>query len=83
MAATEFRDIEGVRFANGLATQVANLPGTPLPYSAGLLEHYLGLPSNSAGKIVCALRNDGGIPTGVIIVSNGSNWFYKLISTSV
>lgn len=81
MAMTEFKDVDGVKFVNGVATKVVEFAIGAPPSAAGF-EANLGPVADNAGKIFFCVKT--GVPnTAYFVTSNGTHWFYKDVSLSV
>lgn len=77
--ATQFKDIDGVRFTNGVATAVntANVSATP---TAAELVAALGSAASQAGKIY--IQDDNGADTTVrLVISDGTSYFFTAALT--
>lgn len=81
MAMTEFKDVDGVKFTNGVATKVATL-SLSSPPSASEFTGEFGAASLHAGKIFFCVKT-GAASTAYFVTSNGTDWFYKSVSLSL
>ena len=71
--ATQFKDIDGVRFTNGVATKV-DVSDVTTPTAAELISAF-GSAASQAGKVF--IQDDDGADTAVkLIVSNGTSYFF-------
>lgn len=78
--ATQFRDVDGVRFVNGIATAV-NTANVTTP-TRSELETALGLAPSQVGKII--IQDDAGGDTTVkLVVSNGTSYFFVALTKAV
>jgi len=75
--ATQFKDIDGVRFTNGVATAV-NTANVTTPTAAELIAAF-GTAASQAGKIF--IQDDNGADTTVkLVVSNGTSYFFAALT---
>jgi hypothetical protein len=75
--ATQFKDIDGVRFTNGVATAV-NTANVTTPTAAELVTA-LGSAASQAGKVY--IQDDNGADTTVkLVVSNGTSYFFVALT---
>lgn len=75
--ATQFKDVDGVRVTNGVATAV-NTANVTTP-TAAELEAALGTAASQVGKIV--IQDDAGADTTVkLVVSNGTSYYYVALT---
>jgi hypothetical protein len=78
--ATQFKDIDGVRFTNGVATAV-NTANVTTPTAAELIAAF-GTAASQAGKVF--IQDDNGADTTVkLIVSNGTSYFFAALTKAV
>jgi hypothetical protein len=78
--ATQFKDIDGVRFTNGVATAV-NTADVTTPTAAELIAA-LGSAASQAGKVY--IQDDNGADTTVkLVVSNGTSYFFVALTKAV
>jgi hypothetical protein len=75
--ATQFKDIDGVRFTNGVATAV-NTANVTTPTAAELIAAF-GTAASQAGKVF--IQDDNGADTTVkLIVSNGTSYYFAALT---
>lgn len=75
--ATQFRDLDGVRAVNGIATAV-NTADVTTPTAAELIAAF-GSAASQVGKIF--IQDDNGANTTVkLVVSNGSSYFFAALT---
>jgi hypothetical protein len=75
--ATQFRDLDGVRAVNGIATAV-NTANVTTPTAAELVTAF-GSAASQIGKVF--IQDDNGADTTVkLIVSNGSSYFFAALT---
>jgi hypothetical protein len=75
--ATQFKDIDGVRFTNGVATAV-NTANVTTPTAAELVSAF-GSAASQAGKVY--IQDDNAADTTVkLIVSNGTSYFFVALT---
>lgn len=75
--ATQFRDLDGVRAVNGIATAV-NTANVTTPTAAELIAAF-GSAASQIGKVF--IQDDNGADTTVkLIVSNGSSYFFAALT---
>lgn len=78
--ATQFRDLDGVRAVNGIATAV-NTADVTTPTNAELVAA-LGSAASQVGKVI--IQDDAGANTTVkLVVSNGSSYFFVALTKAV
>jgi hypothetical protein len=78
--ATQFRDLDGVRVVNGIATAV-NTADVTTPTNAELVAA-LGSAASQVGKVI--IQDDAGANTTVkLVVSNGSSYFFAALTKAV
>ena len=78
--ATQFKDVDGVRVTNGVATAV-NTADVTTPTSAELVSAF-GSAASQVGKIF--IQDDaGGNTTVKLVVSNGSSYFYAALTKAL
>ena len=78
--ATQFRDLDGVRAVNGIATAV-NTADVTTPTNAELVAA-LGSAASQVGKVI--IQDDAGANTTVkLVVSNGSSYFFAALTKAV
>jgi hypothetical protein len=78
--ATQFRDLDGVRAVNGIATAV-NTADVTTPTNAELVAA-LGSAASQVGKVI--IQDDNGANTTVkLVVSNGSSYFFAALTKAV
>lgn len=71
--ATQFRDVDGVRAVNGIATAV-NTENVTTPTAAELVSAF-GSAASQVGKIF--IQDDNGANTTVkLVVSNGTSYYF-------
>lgn len=74
MAQTEFKDVDGVRVVNGIATKVSTANVSPTP-SKGELISAFGPVLNKPGLV--GVLDDAGAGTAVYMVCcSGSEYYY-------
>ena len=70
--ATQFKDVDGIRFVNGVATAV-NTANVTTPTAAELIAA-LGSAASQVGKVY--IQDDNGADTTVkLVVSNGTSYY--------
>ena len=75
--ATQFKDVDGVRVVNGVATKV-DTSNVTTPTAAELIAAF-GSAASQAGKVF--IQDDNGADTTVkLIVSNGTSYFYVALT---
>jgi hypothetical protein len=75
--ATQFRDVDGVRATNGIATAV-NTANVTTPTAAELVSAF-GSAASQVGKIF--IQDDNNADTTVkIVVSNGSSYYFVALT---
>jgi hypothetical protein len=75
--ATQFKDIDGVRFTNGVATKV-DVSNVTTPTAAELIAAF-GTAASQAGKVF--IQDDNGADTTVkLIVSNGTSYYFAALT---
>jgi hypothetical protein len=75
--ATQFKDVDGVRFANGVATAV-NTANVTTPTAAELIAAF-GSAASQVGKVV--IQDDAGADTTVkLVVSNGTSYYFVALT---
>lgn len=78
--ATQFRDLDGVRVVNGIATAV-NTANVTTPTAAELIAA-LGSAASQVGKVF--IQDDNGADTTVkLVVSNGTSYFFAALTKAV
>jgi len=78
--ATQFKDIDGVRFTNGVATKV-DVSDVTTPTAAELVAAF-GSAASQAGKVF--IQDDAGGDTTVkLVVSNGTSYFFAALTKAV
>jgi hypothetical protein len=78
--ATQFKDVDGVRFVNGVATAV-NTADVTTPTAAELVTA-LGSAASQVGKVF--IQDDAGANTTVkLVVSNGTSYFFVAMTKAV
>lgn len=78
--ATQFRDVDGVRAVNGIATAV-NTADVTTPTAAELVSAF-GSAASQVGKIF--IQDDNGANTTVkLVVSNGSSYYFAALTKAV
>jgi hypothetical protein len=74
--ATQFRDLDGVRAVNGIATAV-NTANVTTPTAAELIAAF-GSAASQIGKVF--IQDDNGADTTVkLIVSNGTSYYFAAL----
>lgn len=75
--ATQFRDLDGVRVVNGVATAV-NTANVTTPTAAELIAAF-GSAASQIGKVF--IQDDNGADTTVkLIVSNGTSYYFAALT---
>ncbi len=75
--ATQFRDVDGVRAVNGIATAI-NAANVTTPTAAELISAF-GSAASQIGKVF--IQDDAGADTTVkLVVSNGSSYFFAALT---
>jgi hypothetical protein len=75
--ATQFRDLDGVRAVNGIATAV-NTANVTTPTAAELIAAF-GSAASQIGKVF--IQDDNGADTTVkLIVSNGTSYYFAALT---
>lgn len=75
--ATQFRDLDGVRVVNGIATAV-NTANVTTPTAAELIAAF-GSAASQIGKVF--IQDDNGADTTVkLIVSNGTSYYFAALT---
>lgn len=75
--ATQFKDVDGVRFVNGVATAV-NTANVTTPTAAELVSA-LGSAASQVGKVY--IQDDNGADTTVkLVVSNGTSYYFVALT---
>lgn len=75
--ATQFKDVDGVRVTNGVATKI-DTSNVTTPTAAELVAAY-GSAASQAGKVF--IQDDNGADTTVkLVVSNGTSYFYAALT---
>jgi hypothetical protein len=75
--ATQFRDLDGVRAVNGIATAV-NTANVTTPTAAELVTAF-GSAASQIGKVF--IQDDNGADTTVkLIVSNGTSYYFAALT---
>ena len=75
--ATQFKDVDGVRVANGVATAV-NTANVTAPTAAVLVSAF-GSAASQVGKIF--IQDDDGADTTVkLVVSNGASYYFVALT---
>lgn len=75
--ATQFKDVDGVRFANGVATKV-DVSNVTTPTAAELISAF-GSAASQSGKVF--IQDDNNADTTVkLVVSNGTSYFYVALT---
>lgn len=75
--ATQFRDVDGVRAVNGIATAI-NAADVTTPTAAELISAF-GSAASQIGKVF--IQDDAGANTTVkLVVSNGSSYFFAALT---
>ena len=75
--ATQFRDVDGVRAVNGIATAI-NAANVTTPTAAELISAF-GSAASQVGKVF--IQDDAGADTTVkLVVSNGSSYFFAALT---
>lgn len=75
--ATQFKDVDGVRFVNGVATKV-DTSNVTTPTAAELIAAY-GSAASQVGKVF--IQDDNGADTTVkLVVSNGTSYFFVALT---
>ena len=75
--ATQFRDVDGVRAVNGIATAI-NAANVTTPTAAELISAF-GSAASQIGKVF--IQDDAGANTTVkLVVSNGSSYFFAALT---
>ena len=75
--ATQFKDVDGVRVVNGVATKV-DTSNVTTPTAAELVAAF-GSAASQAGKVF--IQDDNGADTTVkLVVSNGTSYFYVALT---
>ena len=75
--ATQFRDVDGVRAVNGIATAI-NAADVTTPTAAELISAF-GSAASQIGKVF--IQDDAGADTTVkLVVSNGSSYFFAALT---
>jgi len=71
--ATQFKDVDGVRVVNGVATAV-NTANVTTPTAAELVSAF-GSAASQVGKIF--IQDDNGADTTVkLVISNGTSYYF-------
>ncbi|NDD53807.1 hypothetical protein EBZ39_07995 [bacterium] len=77
--ATQFKDVDGVRFVNGVATKVDTSNVSATPTAAELVAAY-GSAASQVGKVF--IQDDNGADTTVrLVVSDGTSYFFTAALT--
>lgn len=75
--ATQFKDVDGVRVTNGVATKI-DTSNVTTPTEAELVAA-LGSAASQVGKIV--IQDDNGADTTVkLVVSNGTSYYFVALT---
>jgi hypothetical protein len=75
--ATQFKDVDGVRVANGVATRV-DKSNVTTPTAAELVAAF-GSAASQEGKVF--IQDDNGADTTVkLVVSNGTSYFFAALT---
>ena len=78
--ATQFRDVDGVRAVNGIATAI-NAADVTTPTAAELISAF-GSAASQIGKVF--IQDDAGANTTVkLVVSNGSSYFFAALTKAI
>lgn len=80
MAMTEFKDVDGVKVTNGVATKVDTSDVTT-PTAAELVAAF-GTAASQAGKVFIQDDN-GGDTTVKLVVSNGTSYYFAALTKAV
>ena len=80
MAMTEFKDVDGVKVTNGVATKVDTSDVTT-PTDAELVAAF-GTAASQAGKVFIQDDN-GGDTTVKLVVSNGTSYYFAALTKAV
>lgn len=76
--ATQFKDVDGVRVTNGVATAV-NTADLTVPPTQGELATTFGSAASQVGKIF--IHDEAGANTTVkLVVSNGSSYYFVALT---
>lgn len=77
MAMTEFKDVDGIKVVNGVATKI-DTSNVTTPTEAELIAAY-GSAASQAGKVF--IQDDNGANTAVkLVVSNGTSYFFAALT---
>jgi hypothetical protein len=75
--ATQFKDVDGVRFTQGVATKV-DVSNVTTPTAAELIAAF-GTAASQAGKVF--IQDDNNADTTVkLVVSNGTSYFFVALT---
>lgn len=78
--ATQFKDVDGVRVVNGVATAV-NTANVTTPTAAELIAAF-GSAASQVGKVF--IQDDNGADTTVkLVVSNGTSYYFAAFTKAV
>lgn len=78
--ATQFKDVDGVRVVNGVATAV-NTANVTTPTAAELIAAF-GSAASQVGKVF--IQDDNGADTTVkLVVSNGVSYYFAALTKAV
>ena len=77
---TQFKDVNGVRFTNGVATKV-DVSNVTTPTAAELVSAF-GSAASQSGKVF--IQDDNNADTTVkLVVSNGTSYFFVALTKAV
>jgi hypothetical protein len=80
MAMTEFKDVDGIKVTNGVATKV-DTSNVTTPTAAELVAAF-GTAASQAGKVFIQDDN-GGDTTVKLVVSNGTSYYFAALTKAV
>lgn len=78
MAMTEFKDVDGVKITNGVATKISSANTANPPTQAELVSAF-GAAANQVGKVFI-LDDAAGNANDYLVVSNGTSYWYAALT---